>query len=348
MKVDFFHNIITADELNGAKRLIEGASRVVITCHTAPDGDAIGSSLGMKHVLDATGRETRVVVPDPVPSHLRFLPGADSVVVNTRNCAEAGRLIAEADLIICQDFNELKRTDSLAQVLESATAPKLLIDHHLHPDTFARVTVSHPEVSSTSMLVYRLLQRLGISDKIGLEAAECICTGMMTDTGNFSYNANDPDLYLALADLMRIGVDKDRIYTLAMNTHSENSIRLNSYALDRKMEVFCKHRAALITLTRPELNRYHYQRGDTEGLVNKPLAIPGVVYSVYLRDEDGYVKVSCRSKGEFPVNKMCNKYFNGGGHLNAAGGEFIGTMAECLVQLKRAMADFDQYLPVND
>lgn len=344
MNVKFIKDIITGQQVDDTRRLLDAAHNVVITCHMSPDGDAIGSSLGMMHALCACGKDARVVIPDALPEHLRFLPGMDRVVNFTRREERVRGYIANADLIICQDFNELKRTDSLESVLEASTAPKLLIDHHLNPSDFADVTVSYPEVSSTSMLVYRLLQRIGMDECITRDGAECILTGMMTDTGNFSYNSNDPDLYIAVADLVSRGVDKDRIYTLAMNTHSESSVRLSAYALDRKMTIYPEHRAAVITLTRPELNRYGYQRGDTEGLVNKPLAMPHVTYSVYLRDEDGYVKVSCRSKDDFPVNKLCSEYFGGGGHLNAAGGEFSGDMEQCLERLGAAMNDFDKYL----
>lgn len=344
MNINFFKRILSDAEVREARRLIGAAHRIVITCHTLPDGDAIGSGLGMMHTLNALGHQARVVAPDPAPVQLQFMPGIETVVNHIRHPEAARRLIDEADLIICQDFNELKRTGSLEPVLTASVAPKLLIDHHLHPDSFADVIISHPEVSSTSMLVYRLLSRMGVSGSINRRAAECICTGMMTDTGNFSYNSNDADLYVAVADFVSRGVNKDRIYALAMNTHSENAVRLNAFALGTKMTVYPRHKAAVITLNRAELNRFQYQRGDTEGLVNRPLEIPEVTYSVYLRDEDGYVKVSCRSKGDFPVNKLCNKYFGGGGHLNAAGGEFSGSMEECLRRLDEAMADFDQFL----
>lgn len=345
MKHQMFKSEYISDRaIERLKAMLDESRNVVITCHTAPDGDAVGSSLGLMHVLRNAGKEVTVIVPDAVSVQLHFLPGVKSIVNYSWHGRRGDDLLARADLLMSLDYNDLKRVDKLEPALASAQAHKVLIDHHLFPSDFADVTISHPEVSSTCALLYRVIERLGMTRYIDADAAECLYTGMMTDTGNFSYNSNDPDLYLIVSDLVSRGVDKDRVYTLAMNSKPEDSIRLNAYALANKMKVFKKHRAALITLTRDELNRYRYQKGYTEGLVNQPLAIPEVVYSVYLRDEDTFVKVSCRSKGDFPVNKMCEEYFGGGGHLNAAGGEFPGTMDECISRLDEAMEAFDKYL----
>ena len=205
--------------------------------------------------------------------------------------------------------------------------------------------MSYPKISSTSELVFRLICRMGYFDEISKEGAECIYTGMMTDTGNFSYNSNNPEIYTVVADLMRRGIDKDAIYRKVYYSATADRLRLNGYALSEKMTVFPDHRAALITLTREELNRYHYQKGDTEDLVNRPLTIADVTYSVFLREESDYIKVSTRSKGDFPVNRLCKEYFNGGGHLNAAGGEFYGTLEEAVATIERAMPEFDRFLP---
>ena len=174
-----------------------------------------------------------------------------------------------------------------------------------------------------------MLCRLELFNLIDKDTASCLLAGMMTDTGNFAYNANDPDAYIIEAELVKKGADKVDLYNRLLNTVSENCLRLTSYAMLEKMEIFNDFHAALICLTRDELNRFHYVKGDTEGLVNRPLAVPGIVYSAFLREEDGYVKVSMRSLGDFPVNKLCNEHFGGGGHLNAAGGEFAGTLEEC-------------------
>ena len=318
--------------------LLYEARNVVITCHLSPDGDALGSSLGLMHVLSHRGISCKVVTPDSPPQSLSFLPGVKDIVVLSRYEAQVRHLTQSADIIFCLDYNELNRVDRLAPYIAGSPAAKVMIDHHLHPSVeHMSVVLSYPEMSSTCSLLYMVLEALGLSDDIDKNAAECIYTGMMTDTGNFSYNSNDPRLYLIIASLLGKGIDKDLLYRQAMNVHSEDSIRLRSYALSQKMQVFHEYHAALITITRDEANAFNYRKGDTEGLVNVPLSIPGIVYSCYLRDEDDYVKVSMRSIGDFPVNKLCKEYFGGGGHLNAAGGEFHNGDIDACAELFRSL-----------
>lgn len=321
--------ILDENKIKSLAHLIDGSRRIVITTHLSPDGDAMGSSLAMARVLGNIGKEVAVVVPDQPTEQLKFLPGAKEVVVGSRYAEFAEKLFDKADLIVCLDFNELTRIDRLAPYVEKSNARKVMIDHHLHPGDFADPVISHPEISSTCLLLFRVLCRLELFNLIDKDAATCLLAGMMTDTGNFSYNANDPDAYIIEAELVKKGVDKVDLYNRLLNRSSENCLRLNGYALYKKMEVFADMHAALICLTRDELNRFQYAKGDTEGLVNRPLAIPGVIYSAFLREEDGYVKVSMRSTGDFPVNILCKEHFGGGGHLNAAGGEFYGTLDEC-------------------
>jgi len=337
--------IIDEKAVGRIREMLADSERVVITCHLTPDGDAIGSSLGLLHTLSAIGKTVNVVTPDMVPKSLLFLPGAKEVVTFTRHQEYATGLMSEADLIFCLDFNESKRVDRMEDTLLASKAPKVLIDHHLNPGTFADVIISHPEASSTSMLVFRVLCRLELFDRIDRAAAECIFTGMMTDTGNFSYNSNEPDLYIVIAELLKKGIDKDKLYQRACNTFTESSLRLNGFAISEKMELMTDHRCSLITLSADDLQRFHYEKGDTEGLVNKPLAMPETIWSVYLREDPTQIKVSMRSKGQFPVNEVCKEVFGGGGHLNAAGAEFKGTLEECIATLKEAMPRFDKYLP---
>lgn len=308
--------------------LIDGADNIVITAHMSPDGDAMGSSLGLRSVLLSIGKKATVLVPDDITKQLSFLPGYKETVVYCRNKAKATEIINGADLIFCLDYNDLHRIDQLAPAVESARATKVMIDHHLDPSDQCDITISYPDHSSTCMLLYEVLVAIGLGDRIGKDAANCILTGMMTDTGNFSYNANDPHIYPIVGELIGKGADKNALNKRLFDTFSESHLRINAYAIYKKMKVFKEYGAALITLTRDELNMHHYTRGDTEGLVNRPLAIPGIVYSVFLREEERYIKVSMRSVGDFPCDQICSKYFNGGGHLNAAGGEFPGSMAQ--------------------
>ena len=330
--------IIDEKSVRRLKELIDDSEKILIISHTAPDGDAIGSSLAAMHVLMSIGKDARVLVPDQPLANLRNLPGAKEITDACRYPDFAAKLFDESDLVLCLDFNEPKRVDRVAPLLESCKAPKVLIDHHLHPSDFAEVSISHPEMSSTCYLLFRVLCRLELFNFIDKNAAECLLAGIMTDTGNFSYNCSDPELYIVVSELLKKGADRDRLYSRLFNTFSANCLRLNSYALLNKMELFESKGAALITLSREELNRFHYSKGDTEGLVNRPLSIPGIRYSAFLRKESDFVKVSMRSVGDFPVNLLCSEHFGGGGHLNAAGGEFAGTLDEA-AELFRSLVD---------
>lgn len=339
--------ILDTDKIKELSRLVAGCNRVVITCHIAPDGDAIGSSLALCHMLTDLGKEARVITPDMFTMNLYYLPGAKDIVVYSRYEEFAIQLIEQADLIFSLDYNSIKRVDKLGEHILRSKAPKVMIDHHLEPEDYPTLTISHPEESSTSVLLFRVFAAMGLLPLVDKKIASCIYTGMMTDTGNFSYNSNNPDLYLIIARLVECGIDKDKLYTHIINTSTLSRLRINGYAVSQKMKVYPGHRAALITLTRDELNSMDYKKGDTESLVNVPLQLPEVTYSVFLREETDYIKVSARSKGSFPVNQLCSKHFNGGGHRNAAGGEFYGTMEECIARFESTLDANDAMLPPN-
>lgn len=323
--------LIAPEAVARVAQLIDGAHRIVITCHVSPDGDALGSSLALWHVLCSLGKEAAVVTPDTPLRQLQFMPGCDRVTVASRYPDHAASLFSKADLVFCLDFNEPSRLDKSAPLLTGSAARKVVVDHHLHPQIDADVVISHPESSSTSALIYRLLDDLGLLSRLNVDAAGCIYTGMMTDTGNFSYNSLDPDLYVIVADLVARGVDKDAIYDRVFNSTTESRLRLMSYALYAKLQLFPEHATALIALSKSELADFGYSKGDTESLVNVPLSLPGIRCSIFMRqDADDYVKVSTRSRGNFPVNKLCKLYFHGGGHLNAAGGEYRGTLDDAV------------------
>ncbi len=324
-------DIIALEKIDAVKRLIDEAHSIAIVCHMTPDGDAMGSSLCLWHTLRSVGKSVKVVTPDLYPLQLAFLPGAEKIIVASNQPDVAASVMANADLIFCLDFNDMKRIDRLATYVESSGAQRVVVDHHLNPSIEAAVIISHPEKSSTSALVFILLQALGYDANIGLDAAICCCAGMMTDTGNFSYNSNDADLYEILARLIEKGVDKDNLYVRLFNTSSLRRLRLMAYCQLNKMYILPEHHCAVITLSRQELEEFQYQKGDTESLVNIPLSLPEIVYSIYLReDAPDYVKVSMRSKGDFSVKNLCEAYFDGGGHRNAAGGEVRGSLDDAL------------------
>lgn len=321
------------------RSLINSTSRMVITCHKSPDGDALGSSLALCHVLQRLGKEVNVVSPDMAPRALEFVPGVRDIVVMTKQEARAQKLLQEAQVIFCLDYNALKRVDRLAEVIEPLDTPRVLIDHHLDPEGDFDVCISHPEASSTCELVFRVFMQMGLLRFMDRKAASCLYVGLTTDTGGFAYSCENPEFYEILASIMRRRIDRIWLYNKAMNTFSADSIRLQGYALSQKMQLFPEQGASLITLSQEELERFNYQRGDTETLVNKPLAIPEIYWSVFLREDTDRIKVSCRSQGDFSVSDLCARYFNGGGHANAAGGEYFGTLAEAEAVFHRILAD---------
>ncbi len=324
-------------------RYVEKGERFVMTTHLSPDGDAIGSSLSMAHYLTELGKErVHVIVPNDFPAFLKWMPGAKDVLIYEKYPDYAEQLIREADVIINLDNNEPKRIGRLAPLVEAAPGRKVMIDHHLYPaPDFCRLVISHPELSSTCELVFRLLCAMKSYDDINRQAAECLYTGMMTDTGAFSYNSNRTDIYFIIGELIKKGIDKDAIYRRVYQVYSESRMRLMGYTMNEKMKVYPAQRAALITLTRDELQRYHYTAGDTEGFVNMPLDIDGVEFSVFIREDRDYAKVSLRSVGRFPCNRFAMRHFNGGGHKNASGGEFYGSLEDAVRTFEQGLQELN-------
>lgn len=318
---------------------------IILTCHVRPDGDAIGSTLGLLHLLRTLGKRATVVVPDQPPRSLSFLPGFKEISIFTRHEDYCRRVIAEADLIVCCDFNQPSRQDALGPVIAGAAARKVMVDHHQEPDGFCDLTFSFPDMSSTCELMFRIIAAMGYYLDMDLASATCICTGMVTDTRNFSVNCKNPDIYEVLMRLLEKGVDKNRIVREALLAQSLSSLRLHAYALSEKLEIIEPMRAAIITIDSAELKRFNYERGDSEGLVNMPLNVRGIISSFFLRQDDDCIKVSARSVDDFPVSEVCKNLFGGGGHRQAAGAEFHGTLEECRRILIEALPDYRQYLP---
>ena len=327
----------------------ERAENIVIVTHVSPDGDAIGSSLGLYHFLNGLDKNVHVIVPNAFPDFLQWMSGAKEIIRYDKYAEFADKLIAEADVICCLDFNALSRIDAVAKPVAESAGRKVMIDHHLNPEPFCRVTVSHPDISSTSELIFRVICRLGCFDDITLEAAECIYAGMMTDTGGFTYNSNNREIYFIISELLSKGIDKDEIYRKVFNTYSEGRLRMMGYILYEKMQVFAPFRSSLICLTQQEQNKFNSVKGDTEGFVNIPLQMKNICFSVFLREdaEKKMIKVSLRSVGNFPCNKVAAEFFNGGGHKNASGGEFWGTMDEAVEVFKRALVKYEDLLLKN-
>ena len=311
------------------KELIEKAHHIVIFTHMAPDGDAMGSSLALYHYV----KNATVIVPNAFPAFLAWMPGADKIRVYEKEAEVCNKLISEADLFICTDFNDPKRIGPMGDKMMANPAKKILIDHHLNPVDFADEVHSDPSASSACEIVYRMIKDEGFTTDI----ATCIYTGLMTDTGNFSYNSARCEIYEIVADLVRAGVKKEEVYDAVFNQYSTDRVRLTGYALYRKMRIYPEYHLALITLDADELDRFHYQPGDCEGLVNMPLQIADVCYSVCMREErakpgtpKSRIRISFRSQGDRPVNIWASEVFHGGGHMNASGGEVFGTIEQAV------------------
>ena len=318
---------LTKQEISSAFKLINKASSVAIITHISPDGDALGSSLAMQRYMRFLGKEPlAVIVPNKFPDFLAWLPGAEDILIYEDKQSECDTIFQSADLIICLDFNALKRIGKAADAIAASPAEKLLIDHHIYPESFADVIISYPDSPSTCELVFRFICQWGDFNYIDLDIATCLYTGMMTDTGNFSFNSNHPDTYSIISELVKIGIDKDAIYNNVFNTYSIDRMRLMGYCLYKKMTIFKKQHLALIYLNRRELYSFNFQSGDAEGFVNLPLQISDIYYSVFMREDKDKIKISFRSQGDRPVNEYAARFFNGGGHKNAAGGESYDTL----------------------
>lgn len=332
--------IIAEDLIQRAKHIIHHSENVVVISHQSPDGDALGSSLAMADFLKQKGKNVQVMYPDRFPDFLAWMPGADKTLAYQEHAAACQDFINGADTILCLDFNQLKRLGELGDVVTASKAKKVMFDHHPGPDQFADVQISYPQFASTSEIVFRYICRSGCFDEMTLHCAQCVYTGMMTDTGAFTYNSNNEEMYFIISQLIRKGVDKDDIYNKVFNTYSADRMRLMGFVLNNRMHVLPQFHSAIMHLTLEDLKEYNYQPGDTEGFVNMPLSIAGIVFTVFLREDTDKIKISLRSRGTFPANKVAAELFNGGGHLNAAGGEFYGRMEDALRLLEEALPKF--------
>ncbi len=340
-------NILTESECSMLRSLIDDATSIVLCCHMNPDGDALGSCLGWAAYLSSQGKEPVVVVPDQYPDYLRWLPNTEKIIRYDKHVEQGDLLLKTADLIFCLDFNTASRTDKMADTLLASAAKKVLIDHHLGPDMPTVLTVSHPESCSTSELVFRLVWQLGGFEELDKKFASSIYCGMMTDTGGFTYNSSDPDIFFIISQLLTKHINKDKIYRNVFHNYSENRLRLTGYVMLEKLVVDAARHASYFTLTRQDLRRFHFVKGDAEGLVNMPLQIKGLKLSISLREDtekENLVWVSLRSVDDFPCNKVAEEFFNGGGHLNASGGRLNCSMEEAVKITQQAFLRFESML----
>ena len=317
-------NTINSEKIYRFNTMLESAERIVIATHMKPDGDAVGSSLGMYHTLKLYGKSAKVTFTNPAPASISFLTEeCQDILTYELAKDETEKAILEADLIICMDFNAFHRTDTLQDALTRSEAVKVLIDHHLAPDleSFSLV-FSETEISSASELLYHVLMALplieGEAKKLPLEAATAIMTGMTTDTNNFM-NSTYPSTLRMASSLLEAGVDRDMIIQNVYNSFKEGRIRLQGHVLKDLLNI-TPDGVAYIILDKKTIEEYNIQEGDTEGFVNIPLSIKGVLMSIFIKEDDDRVRVSLRSRKGTSANRCAKRFFNGGGHENAAGG----------------------------
>ncbi len=325
-------NLLTDEQAAALNRLISSSDRIVIVGHSRPDGDALGASLAWaEYLLIHYGKEATVVMPNAYPDFLAWLPKTERIVRYDKHTAAVEKLFAEADLVFCLDFNAPNRVEAMEDVLVGSGGKKVLIDHHLAPTVQADLMVSHPELSSTSEIVFRVVWQLGGFEQLTTKFAVPIYCGMMTDTGGFTYNSSRPELFFIICQLLTKNFDKDKVYRNVYNNYSQWAIRLRGYLMSQKLNVFDDLHASYYTMTREDMRDYHFIRGDAEGLVNEPLRIKGMKVSISLREDDrvdNKIWVSLRSVDDFSVEDMAKRFFNGGGHLNASGGQLDCSMDE--------------------
>lgn len=308
------------------RKLLESSSNILLVSHINPDGDAIGAQLAMYHYLTYAGTKVNMISPNNLQEFLNWMDGAGEIRVFIRNRKACITLIREADLIIMIDFNQPNRLGEAEKYIREATAKKVVIDHHLDPLSIADLVITDPSKCATAELIYELINGLNDGEFMNKSYAEAIYVGIITDTGNFEYGTYTGNTLRIIADIIDSGIEKEKILNVVYNNFSADRMKLQGFALNRRMTILPEYHTAYIYLTRSDLAEYNHAKGDTEGFVNLPLSISGIIFSALLIEKDNFVKLSFRSRGRFPVNEFASKYFSGGGHMNASGGEYYDTL----------------------
>ena len=307
-------------DLNSLEEIFSKPKKIVITTHKNPDGDAMGSSLGLYNYLILRGHSVNVITPNTYPQFLHWIPGNETVTVFNRQTDKAKMLIAEADIIFSLDYNNLSRIEDAGKEVEKTKAIKIIIDHHIEPIAFADYTFSDVQKSSTSEMVYDFIVLLGDKSLINKTIGECLYCGIVTDTGSFRFPSTQPSTHKIVAELIELGVNHAEVYNRIFNTYTEDRLRLLGYCLFEKLKLIKEYKAGYVALSKEDLKRFNFQAGDTEGFVNYALSVSGIRLAALFTEQEGIIRISLRSEGDIDVNKMARAHFNGGGHANAAGG----------------------------
>ena len=334
-------------DIEAVRALLSVPQKIAIVPHKNPDGDAIGSTLGLWHYLKDMGQEALVISPNELPKFLKWMPGANSIMNFEKEASKAKKYIQDATLIFTLDFNHLGRIGQLQPLLSSAKADLIMIDHHEDPSDYATIMYSDPGMSATCEMVYHFIEYLGDTDKITSEIANCLYTGIMTDTGSFKFASTTSTTLRVAAHLVDKGANNAIINNKVYDTNSPNRLHLLGCAL-KNMVILDAYNTAYISLSQEELDTYHYKKGDTEGIVNYGLTLEGIYFAVIFIEnrEEGIIKISFRSEGSFPVNEFAQEHFQGGGHKNAAGGKSEISLEATITRFKSLLAQYKDTLIV--
>lgn len=321
------------------------AKNIVIVPHKGPDGDAMGSSLGLYHFLKDKGHSVNVIAPNDYPRFLKWLPGSEEVIIYESDKERSDAIIEKADILFTLDFNHLSRCGDMQESLTASKAVFVMIDHHQEPSDYADYTYSDSEMSSTCEMVYKFIDKLRANKKITPEIATCLYTGIMTDTGSFRFSSTSSDTHRAIADLIDKGAKNSEIHNNIFDTNSEDKLKLMGTAL-KNLKVNKELRTAYISLSREELNEHNFRKGDTEGFVNYGLSLEGIIFAAIFieKENEEMVKISFRSKGDFDVNKFARAHFEGGGHVNAAGGKSDLSLNDTIVKFNSVLPEYREKL----
>jgi phosphoesterase RecJ-like protein len=320
-------------------KLFSTSENILLICHINPDGDAVGSQLALFHYLKSTGKRVNMLSPNYLQEFLKWMDGADEIKIFIKEQRKCRKLIAEADLIVMLDFNHPGRLGEAEKLVLSSKAKKAIIDHHLDPADFVDLIISVPSKCSTSELVHEIICLINKAPFISRPYAEALYVGIVTDTGNFEHGAYTPKTFRIVAELLEAGVDKEKILNLIYNNFSADRLRLQGFALNKRMVVLPELKSAYIFLTKEDLKEYNHVKGDTEGFVNMPLSIKGIHFTALFIEKDNFIKLSFRSNGKFPSNEFASLYFGGGGHQNASGGEYFDTLENTITHFLTALKE---------
>jgi len=326
-------------------RLLAEPRNIVITTHHKPDGDALGSALGLWHWLNGKGHRASVVLSSDFPGFLDWMPGRSEVLVYSEAKEEAAVLFQEADIVFCLDYSALGRTNTLENVIREAPGQKWMIDHHLDPEDFADLAYWDPQAAATAQLVHTFITEVN-RDRAAIapEVASCLYAGIMTDTGSFRFRSTTSAVHRIIAELIDAGAKNWEIHQQVYNSSTENALRFLGHCLLNRLELVPEYNTALFAVPRGDLERFRVSTGDTEGLVNYALAIKGIRLAALFIDRTELIKLSLRSVGEIPCNAICKKHFDGGGHLNASGGSARGELGAAVDRFRSILPEYGEIL----